>query len=848
MNRLYYTAVVILLFFIQNSLAQTDPLLLGVTSNGGENNTGTIYSLTANGTDFKIRHSFDAVGPYGILGGVTHASDGMLYGVSNSGGNSFYGTIYKVALDGTGFEVVHHFDDLNGARPYAAPIEGSDGKLYGTTTVGGNNTVGVIYSIDTNGSNFSILHHFSSTEGEFPFGVLLEASDGSLYGMTNGGGSFEYGTLFKINKDGTGFVSLHSFDNYTEGRNPYGGLIEDTTGALYGTLWAGGPELGGSVFKIQKDGTGLELLKTFPFSVDDGSLPFCTLLEGANGKLYGNTNSGGGNFIGVIFSLDKNGDNYSVLHEFAQLQGRNPFIGNQLIETTDGKLIGTTRLGGTYDKGVIYEINIDGTGFNKIHEFNDQGANPHAGVLAINGKLIGSNSRGGSSDGGVLFSVSENGTGYETLHDFSKTNSNGFVPSATPILVNDEWTYGSTREGGNYGFGTVYRLLTDGSSLETIFHFDEISGANPNTDLLLASNGLLFGTALNGGEFNNGTIFQINPGDNTFQLIHTFSIVGELGAKPRAGLIEGSDGKIYGVAQSGGNDGFGTIFRFDQNGSNLEVVHHFSNANNTGRTPSFKLIENINGQLYGVTIFGGSSSNEEDGTIFKINKDGTNYTVLKNFSTDENGTPAGPLNDNNDGYLYGVTENGGNNLVGTIYRISLSDDSYETIHQFDVINGVSPRGSLLTNNSDGWIYGVANRGGNSDDGIVYRIRPDGSSFEKTIDFNGLTDSGSRPEGGLTWLPALSFAAEFSPLEGIAVSPNPTNGPILFSWNNNFPIDKNATLKISDENGKTIYAADGNIPEFNLLVNQNNILNKSGIYFINLIVADQYFTEKIIVKK
>ena len=844
MNRIHYVTVILSIIF-QNVFAQAGPFLLGVTSSGGVNNTGTIYSLTTDGTDFKIRHNFDAVGPHGIVSGLAHASDGLLYGVSLDGGDAKYGTIYRIGTDGAGFEVVHHFDGTTGERPNSAAVEGSDSKLYGTTGTGGTNKAGVIYSIDKNGDNYATLHHFNSADGEFPYGTLLEASDGRLYGLTNRGGTFDGGTLYSINKDGSGFTSIHSFDNYTEGRHPYGGLIEDADGTLYGTLWSGGPNLGGSVFKIQKDGTGMEILKSFPFSIDDGSLPYCTLLEASDGRLYGNTNSGGGSFVGIIFSLDKNGDNYTVLHEFAPIEGKNPFIGNQLIEIGNGKIVGTAIGGGSFDKGVIYEINKNGTDFKVLHEFNEEGVSPHPGVLAINGKLFGTNSSGGVSDGGVIFSIDENGSNYETLYDFSKANGNGYSAMGTPISVNSDWTYGTTREGGGFGFGTIYRMATDGSMFETVYHFDETSGINPSSDLLLASNGLLYGTAMNGGEFNNGTIFQMDPTDDSFQLIHTFSIIGELGAKPRAALIEGSDGKIYGTTQSGGNDGSGTIYRFDLDGGNLEVVHHFSTDENTGRSPSYKVYEHTNGLLYGTTIFGGSSSDEEDGTIFKINKDGSGYSVLKIFNSGENGAPAGPLNSNNDGYLYGVTQNGGDNLVGTIYRISLADESFETIHQFDVTNGISPRGELLTNNADGWIYGIANRGGNSDDGIVYRVQPDGSVFEKLIDFEGLTGSGSRPEGGLTWLTPTSFVNSPARLEGLSISPNPTNGPVSISWEKDFPINKKATLNISDGQGKIVFSGIGFIPALNFMLDQNNILKNQGIYFVNIIMENKYFTEKII---
>lgn len=830
------------------AFSQNSPQLMGITSKGGSSNTGTIFSLSPDGKDFTLQHNFDEVGPHTVYAGLTLGSDGKFYGVTYDGGTAKSGSVYKVEANGSNFEVLHSFTINDGAGPRSAPIEGSDGNLYGTTTLGGDQSAGLIYSLDKNGGNFSVLHHFNGADGEMPIGALHESTDGFLYGMANQGGAYGDGTVYKIAKDGSGFSMLYSFLGIEDGRNPFGGFIEDSNGSLYGTLYTGGPDLAGSVFKIQKDGTGLQLLKTFNFDPNDGNEPYGTLLEASDGKLYGTTFSGGASYVGIVFSMDKNGGNYSILHEFNNIQGRNPFAGNQLEEGADGALYGTTQRGGTYENGVVYKINKNGTGFTVIHEFDGTGAKPYAGVTASNGQLYGTTSEGGNSNGGTLFSIAEDGSGFTELVDFSKTNVNGYFPTALPSLASDGWVYGSTQEGGDHGFGSLFRLKADGTYFETIYHFDGQSGASPSSSLLVGSDGMIYGTATYKGEFNNGTIFKIDPSNSAFSLLHTFSIVGELGALPQAGLIEGSDGKLYGATQSGGNTGAGTIFRLDKDGSNLEAIYHFVSNGNTGRAPRYNLLEGNDQLLYGVTVFGGSSSSDEEGTLFRLKKDGSNFEVLKNFNQTANGTPAGPLVSNHDGFLYGMTINGGNNLVGTIYRISTDGQTFETIHHLDVINGISPQGSLMSSPTGDWLYGVTKAGGEFDQGVVFRIKPDGSAFEKIHDFKGYANGGAEPNGGLVWVSQASGNVEKDRLSGLSVVPNPTDGPITLIWENEFSIDKKATLNIYDESGKLLGNKTGDFVQLNAyLSGQSNSWN-NGIYFLSIETNNGYFSKKIIVNK
>ena len=834
-----------LLFFLLpiTLIAQDLPELMGITSKGGMNNTGTLYSLTPNGAEFKVRHSFGKTGPYELHGNITIASDGKIYGVTRNGGESLAGTIYRISPDSSDLEILHPFSETDGNQPFSAPIEGSDGILYGTTSIGGNFDLGIIYSIEKNGANFTVLHHCGESNGANPIGSLLESADGKLYGLANKGGIYNEGTLYRIEKDGSNFELLYSFDGVAEGRYPYGALIEDTDGILYGTLSSGGPMLGGSIFSIEKDSFDLSLLKTFGFSTDDGNFPYGTLMESVDGKIYGNTFSGGADFVGVIFSMEKDGSGYNLVYEFTPSKGGHPYYGNQLLEGPGGLLYGTTLRGGAADNGVIFKLNKTGAGFTLLHDFQNDGKNPFGGLGEINDRLYGTTSSGGNSDGGTIFSLDTAGTDYQKVYDFSRINEDGFFPSANLTQASDLNIYGSTQLGGDFGYGVIFTTAFDGSGYSTLYHFEKPTGGHPSGALLEASDGLLYGNASEGGNFNNGVIYRFDPVSQDYDIIHTFSDVGEIGAIPQGALIESDDGMLYGVAQSGGVFGAGTIFRLNKIGTQIEAIHHFQNNGNTGRTPLYRLHESTDGKLYGVTIFGGSTAANEDGTLFRINKDGSDFEILKLFETNENGIPSGPLVSNDDGYLYGTTTSGGINKVGTIYRISMSDATFETVHDFDVVNGISPQGILLPSPESDWIYGIARRGGAFDDGLVFRIFPDGSSFETLHTFEGTMDSGAWPDGGLLWrMPPVSVNENLPKLEGVSISPNPTTGPVKISFPSKLS-NVNAELTIVNENGQSVFYKNGLFFLLNEQLKAESNNWKNGLYFINIKTEEGYFSDK-----
>lgn len=349
-------------------------------------------------------------------------ADRKLYGTTYSGGTSNKGAVFRIGLDGSSYEVLRHLGAsvVDAANPEGGLIEGSDGALYGTTYAGGSNNVGTVFKLNKDGSGYLPLRHFSTTggSGQFPRGALLEATDGWLYGATYGGGQYSAGTVFKMGKDGNGFLTLRSFfgiqTKKIDARNPVAGLVEGSDGTLYGTSYNGGTNGMGAVFSISKDGTIYQLLHSFPDLGSDGSHPHAGVCEASDGALYGTTVAGGSFGAGTIFKVNKDGSGYARLFNFLSSQVHTPY--GALIEGQDGALYGSALAFGSSStrQGGLFKINKDGSGFLLLHAFNRSvlsygadGQKPYSGLIfGSDGAFYGTTQKGGDLlDAGIVFKL-----------------------------------------------------------------------------------------------------------------------------------------------------------------------------------------------------------------------------------------------------------------------------------------------------------------------------------------------------------------------------------------------------------------------------------------------------------
>jgi uncharacterized repeat protein (TIGR03803 family) len=327
---------------------------------------------------------------------LIQATDGHFYGTTPNSGASDLGTVFQIEQDGT-FTVLHDFEgDTDGARSYAPLIQASDGNFYGTTSEGGPSGLGTIFRMTPDGT-FSTLHAFAGgpDDGAVPFSALIQATDGNFYGTTSSGGALGLGTIFVMTPGGAVTI-LHWFaGGEGDGADPRAALIQATDGNLYGTTRSGGVADSGTVFQIAADST-VTILHTFMPS--DGTKPGAALLQATDGSLYGTTENGGDFDGGTVFRMTFDGD-FAVVHPFSAEEGWNPVAA--LIQTIDGTFFGTTSAGDPFaNRGTIFQIAPDGT-FTVVYAFagGGDGASPAAALLlATDQSCYGTTRYGGSGE------------------------------------------------------------------------------------------------------------------------------------------------------------------------------------------------------------------------------------------------------------------------------------------------------------------------------------------------------------------------------------------------------------------------------------------------------------------
>jgi uncharacterized repeat protein (TIGR03803 family) len=383
---------------------------------------------------YDFSGSPDGNGPRSAL---IQDSKSNLYGTTYGGGTLGYGTVFKI--DATGKEsILHNFaGGADGSNPVAGLTLDAAGNLYGTTFLGGgnhcfnNSGCGVVFMLSPGGGNWwkkTILYSFKGgADGSHPgYGNLSRDAAGGLYGTTVYGGtgycSYGCGVVYKISLVAGVWKEqvLHTFvaTLSTDGATPYGGVILDAAGNLYGATTAGGNAACSCGTLFQLGPTGQEIILHSFAGGTDGAQPFGTLLRDASGNLYGTTWLGGSSLnYGIAFKLDTNGIE-TILHTFIGYpsDGASPY--GALVQDSAGNLYGTTYTGGkggcklgTFTVGCGAVFKLDSTNTETIlHNFYyaTDGSEPMAGLLiGGNGNLYGATSRGGpmTARAGVLYKM-----------------------------------------------------------------------------------------------------------------------------------------------------------------------------------------------------------------------------------------------------------------------------------------------------------------------------------------------------------------------------------------------------------------------------------------------------------
>jgi uncharacterized repeat protein (TIGR03803 family) len=432
----------------------------------------------------EIQYGFGVTTQYLKSGSVSYTTSVLTVGqmgitASYKGTSNITGSsstpFYQVVMFPPNYNILYSFEGFlyqnpDGANPFAGVIQDANGNLYGTTESGGTGVSGTVFELPSTGpemvlSSFPLLYNVDIS----PSGLVRDAN-GNLYGTTQYGGVNECGTVFEVSASGEQLV-LYTFTCGLDGGFPVGGLVRDANGNLYGTTSYFGANGDGTVFEV----TGLNqemVLYNFAGGLD-GATPEAGLLMDANGDMYGTTQYGGPNDRGTVFKLSEVNSTWqeTVLYSFIGVGGDGAFPVASLVLDANNNVYGTTE---------------------------------YAGDLECAG--------GGGQGCGMVFKVTPAGT-ESILYDFT-----GGVHGANPIagLVRDAQgnLYGTTKAGGLFGLGTVFKVAT--TRKETVLYSFSgwPDGAVPAAALILDAKGNLYGTTTTGGAYyygNYGTVFELMP-------------------------------------------------------------------------------------------------------------------------------------------------------------------------------------------------------------------------------------------------------------------------------------------------------------------------------------------------
>lgn len=362
----------------------------------------------------------------------------VLFGMTSAGGSNNLGVIFRYDPASDTYTKVFDFGgSTTGSDPRGSLVQAVNGKLYGMTSAGGSYNYGVLFEYDPAADTYAKKLDFDGTNsGRNPVNSLVLASNGKLYGVTRYGGSDGHGVLFEYDPANNSYTKKLNFTK-TTGSNFIGSLMQASNGKLYGMSLQGGTGANNSGVFFEYDITTSTYTKILDFTLANGISPSGSLLQAPNGKLYGMTNSGGSNGalgVGVLFEYDLATATYTRKFDFDLINGGNP--SGSLLQASNGKFYGMTQQGGSENGGVIFEYDFVANTYTKKINFDISiGSTPYGSLTqASNGKLYGLTYGGGSSAPryGVLFEYDPYSDTYTRKLDFNRTN--GATPYYTQLV------------------------------------------------------------------------------------------------------------------------------------------------------------------------------------------------------------------------------------------------------------------------------------------------------------------------------------------------------------------------------------------------------------------------------
>jgi uncharacterized repeat protein (TIGR03803 family) len=650
-----------------------------------------------------------------------------LWGVTRFGGLSGYGTIYKINIRTGQFTTVVQFTGSTGTAPGSDPsaplVDDGAGYFWGTSSAGGADGLGNVFKIHKVTGVMTEVAHFVSGGGSSPQGLDVREGD-YFWGTAAGGGAGSNGTVFKVNIDTGVLATVIEFTGSAGARPgfiPSGQLASGGPGSIIGTTLYGGASDNGTLYRVNTVTGAHTLLAEFTGSAGayPGTSPDSVLLNDGAGSVWGVTSVSGEDFdYGSFFRVNTASGTVTVTRftgSEGNVKGAEPLAG--LLDAGNGVLLGTTSKGGTDYAGTVFSLNRASGALTTIANFdrfdsNLSGYYPIGGLTADAGGTLWGVTAGGQNNSvrGTVFKFNPATNALSTPYQFTSADpfaDIGENPGAG-LVFDSGFLWGTTLEGGDSFWGTVFKISASTNAVTWVSHFDYWA-RNPGSPLVKDNFGNFFGITGRGGANEGGTIFKVKASNGELTHIADMPTSNSIS---RSALVVDSLGYLWGTTAGGGAADYGTIFYVHPTLGQIYPVVEFSGSEgpNKGAYPVGGLVRDADGNFWGTTSGGGASNY---GTVFKLDSLGTLTTVAEFTGSSgilKGSNPEATLVADASGILWGSTSGGLSGGYGTIFKVDPVAAVAKHVLEFTGPEGPNyggaPDKSPLYAHSDGHLYGT----------------------------------------------------------------------------------------------------------------------------------------------
>ncbi|MCX2742515.1 MBG domain-containing protein [Mangrovivirga sp. M17] len=461
----------------------TDNIIYGTTENGGNNDAGSFFKVQPNGSGFEVFKIFNASNGSNPSSSLIELSSTEILGTTFTGGNFNAGVLYKVNKDGTGYTKLIDFNSTSSrSKPKGNIIKTSLNTLIIPLTQQSENVIANPYGgfVQSNFSGTISTEFYLPETGGFDLQTsIVKASDGRYYGSTFRGGDFDKGVIFSINSDGSDYQELITLGG-NELRETYTDILEHSNGKMY-VVTSGNSNGRSYLISFTPSGfSSVEAITSIYASKVVGKL-----LEDRDGNIVGMNYSGGSNDLGTFWSFNPSTSQYQKLWEFDGPTGQYP-VGGVIQSSVTGDYYAVTSGGGSNGYGTIirfpYPLSTSSMPF-VIHDFSASEGSKPSGLTIDNEVLYGVCETGANLDQGSIFKFDLGSSTFSVLKKFNGTD--GKKPTGRLAVAQSGSIFGTTTEGGANDLGVIFKIETDGTGFNVESDLNQSSGGMPvNIQLL----------------------------------------------------------------------------------------------------------------------------------------------------------------------------------------------------------------------------------------------------------------------------------------------------------------------------------------------------------------------------